>query len=90
MNPRVETVVPNSKNYTLTLGFTNQELRQFDVKPYLSQGFFKELQDRAYFNSARVALGSVEWPNGQDFCPDTLYELSEPMTEADTVLDTMR
>lgn len=81
MNQRVESVFPKSENYTLLVRFTSGEERQFDVKPYLDKGFFRELQDRAYFNAVRVALGSIEWPNGQDFCPDTLYELSEPVTE---------
>jgi hypothetical protein len=81
MNPRVELVIPNATDYSLTLGFSNRETRRFDVKPYLNRGFFRELQDRAYFNSVRLALGSIEWPHGQDFCPDTLYELSEPVAE---------
>jgi hypothetical protein len=85
MNPRVESVAPKSQDYTVVLRFTNQEERQFDVKPYLDKGFFRELQDSAYFNAVRVALGSIEWPNGQDFCPDTLYELSEPVTEPNAV-----
>lgn len=81
MHPRVESVIPNFENHEVVLRFANQEIRNFDVKPYLDKGFFRELQDRAYFNAVRVALGSIEWPNGQDFCPDTLYELSEPVTK---------
>jgi len=42
-----------------------------------------ELQDRAYFNAVRVSLGSIEWPRGQNFCPDTLYELNIPAAEPD-------
>ncbi|MBK8989352.1 MAG: DUF2442 domain-containing protein [Chloroflexi bacterium] len=86
MNPRVENVKPNA-NYTVTLEFTNGEQRVFDVKPYLDKGIFRELQDPGYFNSVRPFLGSVQWKNGQDFCPDVLYELSraviqESVTEA--------
>ncbi len=25
------------------------------------------------FNSVRPFLGSIQWKNGQDLCPDTLY-----------------
>ncbi|RLT38682.1 MAG: DUF2442 domain-containing protein [Chloroflexi bacterium] len=91
MNPRIATVSPNSQNYTVTIRFTNRELLQFDVNPYLTKGFFRELQDRAYFNAVRVALGSIKWPHGQDFCPDTLYELSEPVTEygVGTMIDSL-
>ena len=27
-------------------------------------------------NEVKVFMGSITWPNGQDFCPDTLYEES--------------
>ena len=80
MNPRVKTVRPKS-DYTLTLEFTNGEVRVFDVKPYLSKGIFRELQDLRIFNSVRPVLGSVQWINGQDFCPDTLYLDSTPIVE---------
>lgn len=72
MNPRVAEVRPNP-DYTLSLTFTNGEIRRFDVKPYLDRGFFRELQDLHNFNSVRPFLGSVQWQYGQDFCPDTLY-----------------
>ncbi len=80
MNPRVKTVKPNP-DYTITLTFANGEVRRFDVKPYLDKGFFQELQDLSNFNSVKPFLGSVQWRDGQDFCPDTLYEDSVPMNE---------
>jgi len=73
MNPRVKKVTPNN-DYTLTITFTNNELKQFDMKPYLNTGIFKELNDLSYFNSVQPFLGSIQWKNGQDLCPDTLYE----------------
>jgi len=72
MNPRVKDVDPNP-DYTLTLTFQNGEVKIFDVKPYLHKGIFRELQDRSIFNSVRPFLGSIQWKNGQDLCPDTLY-----------------
>lgn len=75
VNPRVEAVKPND-DYTVTLKFTNGELKVFDVKPYLDKGFFRELKAQAYFHSVRAALGTIQWQNGQDFCPDTLYKQS--------------
>jgi len=45
----------------------------FDVKPYLDKGIFSELKDMKVFNSVRPFLGSIQWKDGQDFCPDTLY-----------------
>ena len=78
MNPRVKEVKPNS-DHTITLVFTNDEVRCFDTKPYLNIGIFQELKDMRIFNSVRPFLGSVQWQNGQDFCPDTLYLESVPV-----------
>lgn len=78
MNPRVKDVKPN-KDYTITLTFTNNEVKVFDMKPYLNTGIFKELKDLQLFNSVRPFLGSVQWKNGQDLCPDTLYLESNPI-----------
>jgi hypothetical protein len=79
MNPRIQKVKPNV-DYTLTLTFTNGEVRVFDVKPYLQIGIFQELQDRGMFFSVKPYLGSIQWKNGQDFCPDTLYIDSTPVS----------
>lgn len=81
MNPRVVNVVAND-DYTLTLTFTNGEVGQFDVTPYLDKGIFQELRDKSYFKAVRVALGTVQWPHEQDFCPDTLYEASRKVAAA--------
>lgn len=78
MNPRVVAVRP-SPDYTLVLTFANGEVRTFDVKPYLNIGIFRELRDLRYFNSVRPFLGSIQWQNGQDLCPDTLYLDSIPV-----------
>ncbi len=75
VNPRVKKVTANN-DYTLTITFTNNEVRLFNMKPYLNTGIFKELNDLRSFNSVRPFLGSIQWKNGQDLCPDTLYEES--------------
>jgi hypothetical protein len=80
MNPRVEKVKPNP-DHTVTLVFTNGEIRRFDVKPYLDKGIFRKLKNLSAFNSVRPSLGSIQWDGGQDLCPDTLYMDSVPVTE---------
>ncbi|MBX3164136.1 MAG: DUF2442 domain-containing protein [Bacteroidetes bacterium] len=60
-------------NYYLELGFSNNEIRCFDVKPYLEKGIFTELKDESYFKQVALQLGSITWKNGQDFSPETLY-----------------
>jgi hypothetical protein len=79
MNPRVKMVKPNP-DYTITLVFTNGEVKRFDVKPYLNIGIFRELKNMSVFNLVKPFLGSVQWEHGQDFCPDTLYMDSVPET----------
>jgi hypothetical protein len=72
MNPRVTNVKPE-QDFTLLITFNNGEVRSFDVKPYLSIGMFNELRDVSMFNSVKPFLGSIQWANGVDLCPDTLY-----------------
>ncbi len=76
MNPRVINVKPE-QNFKLLITFNNGETKSFDVKPYLKIGIFKELQDVSLFNSVKPFLGSIQWANGVDLCPDTLYIESE-------------
>ena len=78
MNPRVTAVQPQP-DYKLKLTFTNGEVRLFDVKPYLATGIFQELRDAQMSNTVRTVLGSIQWKNQADLCPDTLYERSLPV-----------
>jgi hypothetical protein len=77
MLPRVTTVQANA-DYTLRLGFSNGETRLFDVAPYLDSEMFRPLKNWERFRSVRPFLGSVQWDNEADLCPDTLYEDSVP------------
>lgn len=72
MNPRVIEVKPE-KDFSLLLTFSNGEKKRFDVKPYLNIGVFRDLKDESLFNSVKPFLGSIQWANGLDLCPDTLY-----------------
>jgi hypothetical protein len=72
MNPRVKDVKADQE-YTLLITFNNGEKKRFDVKPYLNIGVFNELKDPEVFYSVKPFLGSIEWSNGADLCPDTLY-----------------
>ena len=81
MNPRVKTVQP-IQDFCLLLNFDNDEQKVFDVKPFLDKGIFKELKDENKFKQVKPFLGSIQWHGGQDFCPDTLYELSNVLEKA--------
>ena len=72
MNPRVENVVPKD-NFTLHLWFTNGEQGIFDVKPYLDFEVFQELRSEKMFQTVRPFIGTIQWANEADLCPDTVY-----------------
>jgi hypothetical protein len=72
MNPRVKTVKPD-ENYTLHVWFENGEEGILDMKPYLDKGIFRELRDLSMFNSVRPFIGTIQWANEADLCPDTVY-----------------
>ena len=72
MNPRVIDVKPE-KDYTLHVWFKNGEEGIFDVKPYLEYEVFQALKDKTIFNSVRPFVGTVQWANEADLCPDTVY-----------------
>jgi len=71
-------VVPQS-NYFLQVTFDNNEIRLFDVKPYLEFNAYKELLSPTLFNTVKPAGLSIEWIHGQDVCPDDLYYNSVPI-----------
>jgi hypothetical protein len=78
MNPKAKNAEPTD-NHTLIVTFSNGEVREFDVKPYLEKGIFTELKDLSYFRSVKVVAGSVQWPHEQDFSFDTLYLAGTPV-----------
>ena len=72
-SPQIVRVRPND-DFSLTIAFKTGEIKRFDVTPYLNVSkFFHELADPAYFCKAFPDGSTVEWPNGQSFCSDTLY-----------------
>jgi hypothetical protein len=77
MNPTVKRARA-LEGYQLELVFSNGEKRIFDVRPYLDYPVFRELKNPSLFKAVRPFLGSIAWKNGQDLCPDTLYEESRP------------
>jgi hypothetical protein len=64
-------------DYELELTFENNEIKIFDVKPYLDTGLFAKLKDENYFKMVKISYDTVEWPNGIDMDPEVLYEKSK-------------
>ncbi|HOD39559.1 MAG TPA: DUF2442 domain-containing protein [Candidatus Wallbacteria bacterium] len=75
MYPSVKSVKALA-NYTLLLSFDNNEVKIFDMKPYLDKGIFKKLKDEEIFKSVKISFDTIEWPNGADICPEILYDES--------------
>ena len=65
------------KNYQLLLTFENNEIKIFDMKPYLDKGIFSELKEEKKFRSVRVSFDSIEWCNQADLDPEFLYNKSK-------------
>ena len=65
--------VESREDYFLYLEFNNGEKKIFDVKPYIKGTFYGQLLEKRYFQMVAKNGYSVEWPNGQDICPDSLY-----------------
>ena len=77
MTPQVIGVEPQAEHKVL-LTFDNREVRVFDMQPYINRSsFFKQLEDKEYFKTVRVSLGSIQWKNGQDLSPYRLYSQSK-------------
>ena len=72
MNPRVNSVVA-LPNLMLQLEFVDGRCATFDVSPFVHLPVFERLKDPAYFCRAKVDHGTVAWPGGIDFDPDSLY-----------------
>lgn len=75
LRPTAIKVTPKD-NYLLDVEFDNGELKEFDVKPYIQGDWYGQLREVNYFNAVSVDGFTVTWPDGQDLCPDELYELS--------------
>jgi hypothetical protein len=69
---KVKSVKP-IENYEVEIVFDNNDIKIFDVKPYLDKGIFTELKNKDYFRKVKVLFDSIAWPHGQDFDPDHLY-----------------
>ncbi len=65
--------------FSLHLTFNDGVQKQVNVLPLLEGPIFEPLREPSYFLRMTVdpVGGTVVWPNGADFAPEALYELSE-------------
>ncbi len=66
-------------NYRLLVELEGGRRGEFDCKPYLDCGVFRELRDVHYFNQVGILFGAVTWPHEQDIAPETLVAEMQPV-----------
>ena len=69
------TNVTKVADYTLQLTFKDGKKQTIDFEPVIGYGWMKDLKNPEYFSLVRLNDGkNIEWPNGQDFNPEALYD----------------
>ncbi len=63
--------------YQILVVFDNGEKKYFDVEPYIKGEWYGKLCSFEYFKRVSVDGFTVVWPDGQDICPDELYNLGK-------------
>ena len=68
--------LPDARLHAVFVDGTNGEvhLKSFLNSPTINGTVFEALRDPAIFAQAQVVLGAVQWPNGADLAPDTMYD----------------
>ena len=65
------------EGYRLELAFTDGTRGVADLTDWVvgQGGVFEALEHEAFFRQVRVnqELGTIQWPNDVDLCPDVLY-----------------
>lgn len=62
--------------YTLALRFNDGTEQRIDFSLVLEGEVFGPLRDTAVFNAVELdpAFGTIQWPTGADFDPETLHD----------------
>lgn len=74
-------------DYRLLVELEDGRRGEFDCKPYLDRGVFRELRDVHYFNQVGILFGAVTWPHEQDIAPETLLAELRPVEMQEVGLD---
>jgi hypothetical protein len=61
-------------DFRIRLVFNDGLEGTIDFSDWLAGPIFQPLQDRDYFARFFLEGGTVTWPNGADFAPETLHE----------------
>lgn len=73
--------------YHLQVLFDTGETKLFDMAPYIKGEWYGKLRLFGYFKCVSTDGFTVIWPDGQDICPDELYDLGKPLPQDPIVLE---
>ncbi|WP_366923736.1 DUF2442 domain-containing protein [Metallumcola ferriviriculae] len=76
MVPRPKTVKPLD-NYCLQVTFDNGETKIYDMSSLIEKPFYRDLKNKNIFKAVKVSDITLEWPSGEDICPNELYYKSK-------------
>ena len=70
-------------DYSMWIRFTDGFCTVIDFSPVLKGPLFGPLIDQTIFSKGELdtSTGTIVWPNGADFDPDTLYNWTEMVDE---------
>jgi hypothetical protein len=72
MSPKIINAVMH-ENHTLTITFENNEVKMFDIVPYLRYEIFEPLKNIEEFKKFHLDFGTVCWECGAELSRDTFY-----------------
>ena len=65
-------------DYTIKLTFSDGKQQTINLEPVIGKGWLASLKDAEYFKQVKLNDGgNLEWPEGQDFNPEALYDWPE-------------
>ena len=65
-------------DYTIKLTFSDGKQQTINFEPVIGKGWLARLKDAEYFKQVKLNDGgNLEWPEGQDFNPEALYDWPE-------------
>lgn len=66
------------EDYKLRLKFNNEEVRTVDLSQELYGEIFETLREIDFFKQVSInpETNTIEWPNGADFAPEYLFDLT--------------
>ena len=72
MSPKVLSAIAND-DFTLTITFSTNEVKMFNMKPYLKYKVFESIKNIKEFRKIHIDFGTVCWQNGEGLSNDSFY-----------------